>query len=459
LRLHQHHKEKKNKKKDDDSDGDQQKEEDAKEDEKDNDNEGNDEQPSSPKKPNKDSDSIEVEEIIGKREKNGRLQYFVKWKGYDSDCNSWEDSLALSKLCPELMKNFPDIFHVTLDTQIGEQIVHEGQVKCFPSLPTSQKEGEGKSGGSSSGDVKVKKVVITNKKVIIMSSEDNTREEYNLKGMEIIETVPKNSKLKLLLSKGESGFIVHFVTTEEAKEKDDDADDNTKKIKIVKYNFMVTGGSKVKDLWILKLSEAKIGEEGGLEGLEERERLLKEKEKKIKEKERKLRRQLEELKLLKRRARAVAGATGNGLNTSSSGGGTGRRRGGTMIIIREKNRGTAATLDSNSDSISGGPASARTRGKTVEREKKTKRTKKTKGTTETAEAKNETDSPKDKNENENENEEGEEEETEKKSPKKKEPNETADGEPSDPPTKKGLMGRVKSLRGIGKKKKVNKINK
>jgi len=149
-------------------------------------------------------------------------------------------------------------------------------------------------------------MIITSKRVILGSSEENSKEEFNVKGMEVIENIPKNSKLKLLLDKGESGFIVNF------------AIENSNKM--IKYNFLITGGSKTKDLWIMKLNEAKIGEEGGLEGIEKRERLLKEKEKKLKDKERKLYQELEELKQLKKRARAVANhsTSNNSLNSSGS---------------------------------------------------------------------------------------------------------------------------------------------
>jgi len=221
-------------------------------------------------------------------------------EGYDSDCNSWEDALALNKICPELIKIFPDIFNISLDSQKGEQILLEGQVKLFVSGSNEEKE------GGSSGELKRRKMIITSKRVILGSSEENSKEEFNVKGMEVIENIPKNSKLKLLLDKGESGFIVNF------------AIENSNKM--IKYNFLITGGSKTKDLWIMKLNEAKIGEEGGLEGIEKRERLLKEKEKKLKDKERKLYQELEELKQLKKRARAVANhsTSNNSLNSSGS---------------------------------------------------------------------------------------------------------------------------------------------
>jgi len=47
-----------------------------------------------------------VEKILAKRVKDGRLQYRLKWEGWDSSFNSWEDADNL--FCPELLKKFED---------------------------------------------------------------------------------------------------------------------------------------------------------------------------------------------------------------------------------------------------------------------------------------------------------------------------------------------------------------
>uniref|UniRef100_A0AC35GQH9 Uncharacterized protein n=1 Tax=Panagrolaimus sp. PS1159 TaxID=55785 RepID=A0AC35GQH9_9BILA len=53
-------------------------------------------------------EQFEVEKILAKRKRNGKIEYCIKWKDYGSEHNSWEKIDNCD--CPDLIKEFEGAF-------------------------------------------------------------------------------------------------------------------------------------------------------------------------------------------------------------------------------------------------------------------------------------------------------------------------------------------------------------
>ena len=65
------------------------------------------------------SQMYEIEKIVGKRVRNGRTEYCVKWKGYAMRDATWEPRANLKQDCPSLIKEFDEKVGARAKTKRG----------------------------------------------------------------------------------------------------------------------------------------------------------------------------------------------------------------------------------------------------------------------------------------------------------------------------------------------------
>lgn len=80
-------------------------------------------------------DGFEVEEILKKRIRAGRVEYFLKWRGYSMEDCTWEARVNLN--CEELINEYEERFKTSSDDKKprGTKRAYKSSENAFDALP------------------------------------------------------------------------------------------------------------------------------------------------------------------------------------------------------------------------------------------------------------------------------------------------------------------------------------
>ena len=98
------------------------------------------------KKPNSDDDVHEVESIVDSRETEGQVEYLIKWKGYSTAQNTWEPAAHIpDALVTEFNESRIGLHEETENDDSSEGEESEGEQAAAPAAKRSKKGAQTKA--------------------------------------------------------------------------------------------------------------------------------------------------------------------------------------------------------------------------------------------------------------------------------------------------------------------------
>lgn len=129
---------------------------------------------SNPSGSEEESEDYVVEKIVNRRVNKGKVEYLLKWKGYDESQNTWEPKENLE--CPELIKEFEDKRKSGKEKE-GSATKTSTSTTTTTTKPTKRKTDDTQGKTSSEDEAPIKKQKPSNKSSVGSKNKENNSKD------------------------------------------------------------------------------------------------------------------------------------------------------------------------------------------------------------------------------------------------------------------------------------------